>query len=90
LEASTHGLQILGDAIDAFYRRDSGKANEAIELSAAMPDEQLTQSILTLKGNAVVPMAYIAESIHRIASYAVDIGEIALDSSYGRAHSVRS
>jgi len=86
-EASTYGLQILGDAIDAFYSRDPGKANAAIELSEKMPaiDERLTQSILALK--AVVPMAYIAESIHRIASYAVDIGEFALDSSFGcRAH----
>ncbi|HTS33688.1 MAG TPA: phosphate uptake regulator PhoU [Thermoplasmata archaeon] len=71
----------VADALDSLERGDIRKANAVIDAAHDMTRhrEKLLHEIATKQGRLAVGLAYVLESLERIAFYASDLAEIAID-----------
>ena len=78
---STGAAAAVADALDSLDSRDIPKANSVIDAAHEMTRyrEKLLHEIATRQGRLAVGLAYVLESLERIAFYASDLAEIAID-----------
>jgi hypothetical protein len=74
-------LEILENAINAWYRERLEEANNAIDLAEKLTEVcgELMEEILKYEGTTAISLAYIVESIRRTGFYATDISETAIN-----------
>lgn len=77
-EESQIAMDVLEASVDAFFKEDDKRANQAIELRREIENlnDELMLKVKEEKKENVTPLSYILESISRTASYATDISEI--------------
>jgi phosphate uptake regulator len=75
--ASQTSLDIFNKSIASFLRRDVKTANETIELIKKLEIKlkEINKLALNQKGEHVISLGYIVESIRRIGEYSADISE---------------
>jgi phosphate uptake regulator len=75
--ASQTSLDIFNKSITSFLRRDVETANETIELIKKLEIKlkEINKLALNQKGEYVISLGYIVESIRRIGEYSADISE---------------
>jgi phosphate uptake regulator len=75
--ASQTSLDIFNKSIASFLRRDVKTANETIELikKLEMKLKEINKLALNQKGEHLISLGYIVESIRRIGEYSADISE---------------
>ncbi len=78
---SASAATAVADALDSLDRGDIPKANAVIDAAHALTRhrEKLLHEIATKQGRLAVGLAYVLESLERIAFYASDLAEIAID-----------
>ncbi len=78
---SAAAASTVADALDSLDRGDIGKANDVIDAAHALTRsrEKLLHEIASKQGRLAVGLAYVLESLERIAYYASDLAEIAID-----------
>lgn len=78
---------LFQDALRAFQKPDSKKANQIIEEADrfAASQEKLLREAANLQSDALSHLAFVIESIGRTAAYAADVGEITINHVVGRA-----
>jgi phosphate uptake regulator len=71
----------LADALDSFDRRDIEKANAVIDAAHELEEERghVLGELTSKSGRLAVGLAYVLESLARIAFYASDLAEIAIN-----------
>ena len=79
-EYGSRALEMFDKAVKAMYGKDTGLANMTVDtvMESEPFGEQLVQAISKDAGGAV-PLAYVVESIDRIASYSSDIAETVIN-----------
>ncbi len=79
--ASNLAQNIASKSIGSFFRKDIHKSNENIEASKKLETfcEEINELALKEKGTLAISIGYIVESIRRIAEYAEDISETAIN-----------
>ena len=78
LESSSHlALDIFNKSITSFLRRDVKLANSTIESVKKLETkcQEINKLILKQKGEFVISLGYVVESIRRIGEYSSDISE---------------
>jgi phosphate uptake regulator len=81
VELGRKAVKVSGDAMHAFFRRDTQLANEAIRLKDEVVKELslLNRRLLEKPGRVAVNLRIITDSIERAADYGANIAEIAID-----------
>src|SRR3990170_509476 len=79
--ASAAALGILDDAFRALMARDLDAANAAVDRGAGLQRmvDNLTHRVAARRGEELLALGAIADSIHRTGSYATDVAEIAIN-----------
>ena len=79
--ASNHALNIVNKSIGAFLRKDIHASNKNIEETKKLEAicGEINELALIQKGTIAISIGYIVESIRRIAEYAEDISETAIN-----------
>ncbi|UCF49868.1 MAG: phosphate uptake regulator PhoU, partial [Thermoplasmatales archaeon] len=79
--ASNHALNIVNKSIGAFLRKDIHASNKNIEETKKLEAicGEINELALIEKGTIAISIGYIVESIRRIAEYAEDISETAIN-----------
>jgi phosphate uptake regulator len=80
-KASSHALQIFGDSMHAWTKKDITLANKTIESISSLISQcaKINNKALDIKGKSSISMSYIAESIKRTGEYAADISELVIN-----------
>ena len=75
--ASIYAIDIFNKSITAFLRKDVKSANETIEIVSKLESKckELNRMVLKQKGEFVISIGYIIDSIRRIGDYSSDISE---------------
>lgn len=75
--ASINAIAIFNKSINSFLRRDVRGANETIEIvkKLELKCKELNKILLKQKGEFVISMGYVIDSIRRIGDYSSDISE---------------
>jgi phosphate uptake regulator len=83
--ASSYALDIFNKSITSFLRRDVKLANDTIESVKKLETncKDLNKIALKQKGEFVISLGYIVESIRRIGEYSADISENAINHLIG-------
>ena len=83
--ASSLSLQIFNQSITSFLRRNVKSANETIDsvLSLETKCKEINRLILKQKGEYVISIGYVVESIRRIGEYSSDISESVINHIVG-------
>ena len=76
-DASSLSLEIFNQGITSFLRRNVKTANETIENVSRLETKckEINKLVLKQKGEHVIPIGYVVESIRRIGEYSSDISE---------------
>lgn len=79
--ASQSALEILDASFQALMAKDADAANEAIDHAAGLQKitDSLMHRVATRKGEELLALGAIVESIKRTGGYATDIAEIAIN-----------
>lgn len=79
--ASESALGMLDTAFRALMGRDLEAANDAVDRAAGLQKltDSLTHRVATRKGEELLALGAIVDSIHRTGGYASDIAEIAIN-----------
>jgi phosphate uptake regulator len=79
--ASSLSLEIFGNSMNAWAKKDIRKANENIESIKELGSrcERISNSALQAKGRSSISLSYISESIMRTGEYAGDIAELVIN-----------
>ena len=77
LSSSQLALEIFNKSITSFLRRDIKAANETIDSVSKLETkcEEINELALKQKGEYVISISYVVESIRRIGEYSSDISE---------------
>jgi phosphate uptake regulator len=84
--ASQSSLDIFNNSITSFLRRDVETANETIELVKKLEPKlkEINKLALKQKGEHVISLGYVVESIRRIGEYSADISENVINHLVGK------
>jgi len=79
--ASDLAINIVNKSIGSFFRKDIQASNKNIEATKKLVAfcEEINELALIQKGTIAISIGYIVESIRRIAEYAEDISETAIN-----------
>lgn len=86
-ELHRDAIELLREAMGAFFKKDGKAANAVIDKANRFPDKVhgLLQDALGQKGERLVNLAYVIESISRTAAYAADVAETAINQRHAEA-----
>jgi phosphate uptake regulator len=84
--ASQLSLDIFNKSITSFLRRDVETANETIELVKKLETKlkEINKLALKQRGEHVISLGYVVESIRRIGEYSADISENVINHLVGK------
>ena len=79
--ASNLAINIVNKSIGSFFRKDINASNKNIDATKKLEPlcEEINELALIQKGPIAISIGYIVESIRRIAEYAEDISETAIN-----------
>ncbi|HWG89832.1 MAG TPA: PhoU domain-containing protein [Candidatus Thermoplasmatota archaeon] len=80
-------LALFQRAIAAFFAKDAEASHGLIDEAEAFQgaQERILSDLLTVKGERLVHLAYVLESVGRTAAYAADVAEVTLNYGAGTA-----
>jgi hypothetical protein len=86
LELSTKALEVLDRSIQAFFLKDIGTANAAIDAGNVLVQnlERLSTQIRMPTDKAAVVATNVIDSIVRTAMYSMDISEVAINGAMNK------